>query len=216
MPPKIKTKILDIEASPPRELKKAAVAVRNGAVAVFPTDTVYGIGASALRPESVKRIYSIKGRPSSKPLPILVDSITSLKKLVKWNKTAGLLAKKFWPGPVTLILRPAPPAVKLAGGLRGIGVRIPGYPPFAAWAGKIKAPLAATSANISGQPACRRAADAVALFDGAVEYILLGGDLPGTESSVLDLSGEKPEILREGAVSRTELERALKNENSPC
>ncbi len=216
----MKTKILDIEKAKPKELESAALAVRNGALAVFATDTVYGIGTNALCPQSVKKIYSLKRRSSSKPLPILVDSIASLKKLVKWNKNAGLLAKRFWPGPLTLILRPktvqehAPvkgkdrnktfysPAQRgksIAFG-RGMGVRIPGHRRLLTWVKKVGMPVAATSANISGRAPCTRAKDALAVFRGRVEYILLGGDLPGIESSVVDLTGEKPKILRKGKI----------------
>jgi len=210
----MKTKILDIERATPKELEASALAVRNGALAVFATDTVYGIGTNAFCPQSVKKIYSVKNRPFSKPLPILVDSIASLKKLVKWNKSAGLLAKRFWPGPLTLILLPKAPVKSGAFGRgRGVGVRIPGHSRLLSWMKKVGLPVAATSANISGRAPCTRAKDALTLFRGRVEYILLGGDLPGAQSSVVDLTNEKPKILREGKIGTTTIFQTISPQN---
>ncbi len=202
--------MFSLAAASRRELADSAKALRNGAVMVFPTDTVYGIGTAAGCMEGRERIYAIKKRPASKALQILVNSIKSAKKLAEWNMTADVLSKIFWPGPLTMVMKPKSSALALACGFGGLGIRMPDNGYFADWAGKAGVPIAATSANISGHPACRREKDAAAIFDGKADYILLGGDLPGVESTVVDITALIPKILREGAVPARAVMEALR------
>ncbi|MFH1619325.1 MAG: L-threonylcarbamoyladenylate synthase [bacterium] len=205
----MRTVILDIEKASRHQLMNAALAVRRGAVAVFPTDTVYGIGTGAFSKKGIRKIYSLKGRPPSKPLPILIDSVASLKKLAVWDKKTATLALRFWPGALTLILKNGKAAPGRLKGLSGIGARRPDYKPLITWIKMLKVPLASTSANISGRPALKRAADVLAVFEGKADYIFLGGNLPGTESTVADMTREKPVVLREGAVPGKKIISAL-------
>jgi len=202
---KIRTRLIDINSASDAEMEKSASAVRNGAIAVFPTDTVYGIGTGSSLLSVTEKIYRIKGRASSKPLPILIDSIRTLKRLAYPGTKAMKLAAGFWPGALTLVVKPKPGAENLAKGFKGLGIRIPGNKRLRKWLRMIDAPLISTSANLSGQPACKRAEDAVSVFSGKVEYILYGGKPSGKESTVVDVTGRKLKILREGAISAGEI-----------
>ncbi|MDD4003639.1 MAG: L-threonylcarbamoyladenylate synthase [Elusimicrobiaceae bacterium] len=205
----MKTLILNIDTAGPDALAEAARLVRDGALAVFPTDTVYGLGANALRAESVARIYALKNRPPGKPLPVFAGSVVTARKIAQFTAPAEKLAARFWPGRLTLILPPAPGWAAFARGAAGIGVRVPGHSRLRGWLATIGEPLAQTSANSSGSPALTDEAGVLARFDGAVDIILTGGQLNGTESTVADLTGLAPVLLRQGAVTAEDFLAAL-------
>lgn len=192
-----------------------AVAVRmlaKGGLVAFPTDTVYGVGAHAFQPKAVGRIYVAKIRPRAKAIPILLARAEDLSLVTEGiTETAQLLAERFWPGGLTLVLpkKASVPDVVSAGGPT-IAVRVPDHPVVQALITALGAPLAATSANLSGHPSPVTAQEVEAELRGRIELILDGGQCPGGASStVLDLTTDPPTIVRVGAVAVEEIEASL-------
>jgi len=176
-------------------LTRAANLIRAGAVIAFPTDTVYGLGAAADDELARMRIYHIKGRPVGMPLILMVAAESQLEGWVHVDPRSEAVMRRWWPGPLTLILH--------ARGGGTLGVRIPKHP---AALGLLRAagPLMTTSANLHGQEPAMTAAEAGSI--SGVTAVLDGGAAPGgTASTVLDLTGPEPHILREGAVTRSEV-----------
>jgi L-threonylcarbamoyladenylate synthase len=191
------------------------VAVRiladDGLVA-FPTDTVYGVGAHAFQPDAVERIYTAKSRPRDKAIPILLARVDDLSLVAeRITETAWLLAERFWPGGLTLVLpkKVSVSDVVSAGGPT-VAVRVPDHPMSLDLIAALGAPLAATSANLSGHPSPVTAQEVEAELGGRIELILDGGRCPGgVPSTVLDLTTDPPTILRAGAIVVEEIEAAL-------
>lgn len=203
---KVRTLIFNAADVTPETVSAAARAIENGALAVVPTDTVYGIGTGAFCEMSVKRIYKIKERPCSSPLQILTGSVEQARKTAEFSPGAERLAQAFWPGGLTMILPPSEQGRALTRGFSGIGLRVPGNLFLVSLLKAMENPLACTSANLHGQPVLTDGKEVLKTFDGKVDFIFLGGTLSPTASSVTDLTGE-PLLLREGSVPRTELER---------
>ncbi len=201
-----KTHIFNVKQLSSADLAEAARALESGAVAVVPTDTVYGIGTGAFCEASVRRIYEIKERPASSPLQILTGSLEQARAAAEFSPGAERLAQAFWPGGLTMILPPTKAGQPLARGFAGIGLRVPGNAFLVSLLRAMHMPLASTSANLHGQPVLTEEADVLSTFDGKADYIFLGGTLSPTASSVADLTQE-PLLLREGGVPRAELER---------
>lgn len=178
-----------------------------GGVIVFPTDTVYGIGCNAFHPEAIRRIYALKGRQYSKPLPLLLAETGQLPLVAKdVPKEAVRLMEAYWPGALTLVFKTAPLALNAARGKSTIAVRIPDHGVVRQLLEHLSLPLAATSANISGKPSLKTGAQAKKIFLSKVDVIIDGGPCEvGRESSVVDASHFPFTILREGAVSKPEL-----------
>jgi len=164
--------------------------LRSGGVLAFPTDTVYGLGSSADDEVAQKRIYQIKGRPVGMPLILMVAAESQLEGLVHVDSRAEAMMRKWWPGPLTLIL--------WATGGRTLGVRIPKHE-VALGLLRHAGPLMTTSANLHGQEPAMNAAEARAL-DGVMAVIDGGAAPGGTASTVVDLTGPEPHVLREGAI----------------
>ena len=176
-------------------LRRAAQLVRSGAVIAFPTDTVYGLGASAGDEVAQKRIFQIKGRPVGMPLILMVAAESQLEGLVHVDSRAEAYMRKWWPGPLTLILH--------APGATTLGVRIPKHE-VALELLRHAGPLMTTSANLHGDEPAMNATEAGSL--AGVMAVLDGGEAPGgTASTVLDLTGPEPHVLREGAIPTPEL-----------
>ena len=196
----------------PEAVHEAARVLRGGGLVVFPTDTVYGLGADPDNPEAVDRIYRVKGRDRSKPLQLLLSDVSHLPLVaVEISDLAWRIARQFLPGGITLVLRKAPgvPASVVAGG-ETVGVRVPAHPLCCALIQAFGGPVAATSANRSGQPSPRTAEEAVAHVGDLVDLVLDGGPCPlSQESTVLDLSVSPPRLLREGAINRATLEQVI-------
>lgn len=192
-------KIIDIGKASAEELRQAAQAVRDGAIAVVPTDTVYGLATGAFSPDSVKRIYSIKRRPADKPLPLFAASLAQAHELAVWSSKSLSLARAFWPGALTIVLPPSEKGRPLALGAPGIGLRVPGHE-FLLEFLKLSGPLCQTSANLSGQGAVIRENAVLNSFMENVDYIFTGGVVGGKESSVVDMLEDEPKMLRHGAV----------------
>lgn len=197
----------------PAEIARAASLLRAGRLVVFPTETVYGLGANALDPEAVARIYAVKRRPATSPLIVHVASIEMAQSLVRnWPETSDRLARKFWPGPLTLVIekqiekQPSIPNIVTAG-LPSVGLRMPAHPIALALIEAAGVPLAAPSANRFTELSPTTADHVRRSLGNEVELILDGGPCTvGIESTVLSLAGPIPTLLRPGGVSRTDLE----------
>ena len=177
-----------------------------------PTETVYGLAADALNPRACRKIFTAKGRPTSDPLIVHVHSLDQVAAIAKWNQSAMRLAKSFWPGPLTLVLpkKPVVPDI-ISAGLASVAVRMPSHRLFRRLLKLAGTPLAAPSANRFGYispTTARHVHDGLAK---KIRHILDGGPSKiGLESTIVDLRREsRPRLLRPGAITQTELERAL-------
>jgi len=179
---------------------------------IFPTETVYGLGANALDAEAVARIYRVKGRPSTSPLIVHVASVEEARSIVaEWPESAERLARRFWPGPLTLVLRkrPAVPDIVTAG-LATVGVRMPDHPVALELIRRAGVPVAAPSANRFTELSPTRVEHLPESVRQAADAILDGGPSPvGIESTVLSLAADPPRLLRPGMISRAELEAVV-------
>ena len=185
--------------------------LNRGGVVAFPTDTLYGLGADAFSHQAVARVFDVKGRAAASGLPLLIAEAADLDKVaVDITDLARSLAEEFWPGPLTLVLRRSSrvPAI-VTGGLDTVAVRVPDHPVPRALARLLGRPITGTSANPAGGPDPVTADDVRTLLGEAVDYIIDGGPSPlGSPSTILDLSGPRPAILRAGALERECLEQA--------
>lgn len=201
---------LDPAAPDPRALRIAADALRRGGLVAFPTETVYGLGTHALDPEAVARIYEAKGRPSYNPLIVHVADAAGARALVSaWPEQAERLARAFWPGPLTLVLpkRPIVPDA-ITAGLPTVGVRVPAHPVALALLREARLPIAAPSANRFTELSPTTAAHVVESLGDAVDIVLDGGPTTvGIESTVVDLTGAVPRILRPGMIDAASIAR---------
>lgn len=169
----------------------------------FPTETFYGLGANALDPAAVRRIFEVKGRPESKPLLLLVDSIEMAESLVKEVSAAARdLMAKHWPGPLTLIFRAiASLPDELTAGTGTVGIRVPRHPVAFELVRAAGLPITAPSANRSGEEPPATAADVQRVFGGKIELILDGGATTGgLPSTILDVTVTPPKLIRRGAL----------------
>lgn len=190
-------------------LKELLAGLRRGALVVFPTDTVYGIGTDALSPRGPAALFEAKGRSPLKPLPFLIESLSRARRWADWTPEAERLANRFWPGPLTLILQPTPEGQAIAGA-PGIGLRVPRHRAVLTILGELGGPLASSSANRSGEAACVQAEEVLERFGGTADFMLIQEEpLAGVESTVADLTFHPPAVLRPGAISPQELFRTL-------
>lgn len=196
----------------PAAIAAAAERIREGGAVVFPTRGLYGLGADALNPSAVEGVFALKGRPDGKPLPVLVADMADLDRLVAEVSPAGRrLMARFWPGRLTLVMpaRPDLPA-GLTAGTGKIGVRLCGHPTARALILAAGVPITGTSANVSGGQGCDRIHRLDPALRDRADLILDAGPLAGGPgSTVLDIAGDRPEVLRFGAVGRAELAEAL-------
>lgn len=201
-----------IHTPTPDVLDRAAAALRAGGVVVIPTETVYGLACNALDGDAVRRIFAIKGRPSSNPLIVHVADDAQARQVTSaWPEAATALAARFWPGPLTMVLPRAAivPAVTAAD-LDTVAVRMPAHPVALDLIRRAGVPLAAPSANPFMRLSPTRAEDVDLTIASQVAMVLDGGPCDvGLESTVVDLSGDAPIVLRPGGIPRAELEAAL-------
>ena len=199
------TRVLAIDGAAPEDLavQEAAALLRAGGLVAFPTESFYGLGADALDARAVARVCHLKGRPSWKPLLVLVDSV-EMAEAVTAELPGGAreLMARHWPGALTLVLQAAPhvpPA--LTAGTGTIGVRMPGHPVALALVRAARLPVTAPSANPSGAPPPVTAGEVRGYFEGQVDLILDGGPTAGgTGSTVADCTAWPPRVLRAGPV----------------
>jgi L-threonylcarbamoyladenylate synthase len=193
------------------QLHRAAQLIRSGGLVAFPTETVYGLGANALDEEAVARIYAVKSRPWASPLIVHVaDEAMARSVTAEWPRLAHVLAARFWPGPLTLVVRKAPAIPGLVtAGLDTVGVRIPSHPLALDLIRRAGVPIAAPSANRFSELSPTTAEHVQQSLSEDVELILDGGPTQvGIESTVISLWRDPPVILRPGMISQTDLETA--------
>ncbi|HDI42693.1 MAG TPA: threonylcarbamoyl-AMP synthase [Candidatus Bathyarchaeota archaeon] len=191
-------------------IKEASRIVRAGGLIIYPTDTVYGLGCDPLNPRAVERVFRVKGR-RGKPLPILVSSMGQAKRIAQFTPKAEKLAKAFWPGALTLVLRRRPTLPEITTcGLNSVGVRAPGHSFCLRLIEACGGLLVGTSANKSGETPPRTAEEADLQIGAGVDLIIDGGPTPGgVPSTVVDLTGEEPRLIRQGPVKFEEVVRVL-------
>jgi L-threonylcarbamoyladenylate synthase len=205
----VETRLLS--ARSPEDLDEAAALIRRGGLVAFPTETVYGLGSLALEPLAVRAIYAAKGRPSTNPLIVHVLGEDEARPLVsRWPLEARQLVARFWPGPLTLVLPRTDlvPDECTAGG-DTVGVRAPSHAAARALLERVRAPLAAPSANRAEHVSPTTAAHVLRDLNGRIDAVVDGGRCPyGIESTVISLDGT-PRLLRAGAIPRTEIEELI-------
>jgi L-threonylcarbamoyladenylate synthase len=205
-------KTLIIKENDENGLKAAAYGLANRKLVAFPTETVYGLGANALDPEVVKKIYEVKGRPLDNPLIIHVSNISQVKELTAYLPGfAETLIRHFWPGPLTLVMKKSHKVShEITAGLDTVGIRMPDNKTALKLIEASGVPVAAPSANLSGKPSPTSAQHVAKDFMGKIDYIIDGGICKvGVESTVLDITGEIPVILRPGGVSLEQLQKVI-------
>ncbi len=210
----METKLVKVDIENPEQdiLEEAAEILRNGGLVAFPTETVYGLGANGLDESACKKIYEAKGRPSDNPLILTIGDIDGLYPIVgRVTENAKKIIDAFWPGPITLVLPKAecvPSAV--TGGLDTVAVRYPSNKIARELIRTAGIPVAAPSANSSGKPSPTRASHVAFDLNGKIEMIIDGGAADwGLESTILDVSSDKPVLLRPGAVTQEMIERVV-------
>jgi L-threonylcarbamoyladenylate synthase len=193
-------------------MTRAGAFIRAGELVAFPTETVYGLGANALDPAAIEKIYAAKGRPPSSPLIVHVSSIEMARELVReWPERADKLARIFWPGPLTLVL-PKKPHVpdRVTAGLDTVGVRMPANPIAQALIEEAGVPIAAPSANLFGGLSPTTAQHVREALGDRIAMVLDGGRTTvGIESTVVSLVGPEAVLLRPGMVTQQEIEAVI-------
>jgi len=203
-------------AGQPEAVTEAVEWLRAGHVVAFPTDTVYGIGAHAFIERAVASLYEVKERPPGKSIPLLLSTHRDLSQ-VAWPvpDLAWRLAERFWPGALTLVVPKGPAVPAIVSSEAGVAVRVPAHPVAPALIRQLGAPLATTSANLSGRASPVTAEDVLAQMDRRIPLILDGGPCKGgIPSTVLDLTQSPPRILREGGIPAEEIEAFLNTDES--
>ena len=194
-----------------KQIETAINTLRDGGVVAIPTDTLYGLAACAFDETAVAKVFELKGRPAGMALPLLLaDAEDAHRCAVDLPPAFDRLAARFWPGALTLIARKSD-AVPYAvtAGMDTVGLRVPDHPLARSVARLLGAPITGTSANRSGMPGLTTAQAVRDEFGDAIGFVLDGGDAPGgVASTVLDLSGDTPRILRQGAIGRDAIEAA--------
>jgi L-threonylcarbamoyladenylate synthase len=193
-----------------QQVEQAISILKQGGIVAFPTDTVYGLGACISITQAVERVYQVKERPRSMALSLLLADKSQIGEVAyPVPPIAWLLADKFLPGALTMVLPRAKSVPDIVtGGGKTVAVRIPAHPVPVALARGLGAPIVGTSANLSGKPSALTAEEVYAQLGDRVDLIIDGGRCPGgKESTIVDLTGEAPILLREGAISREELEQ---------
>jgi len=192
----------------PRGIARASRIILRGGVVAFPTETFYGLGADAGNIQALEKVFQAKGREEHKPLLLLLADRTWISGLVKEiPMVAESLMKNFWPGPLTLIFEASPHlSLLLTGGTGKVGLRISSHPVAQALVQKVGQAITGTSANLSGQPSASLVAEVFRGLGGEIDAILDGGQTAGgLGSTVLDVTGERPRIIRRGAIPGSQL-----------
>ncbi len=195
-------------------IQKAIAVLKLGGVIVYPTDTLYALGANALESFAVEQIFKIKNRAREKPLPLAIKNIKWAKELAHIYKKEEKILNSVWPGAVTVVLpkRKITPDIVTAG-RQGVAMRVPDHPFTDKLLGMFGYPITSTSANLSGEESPRKIADIIDMFEGNYykpDLIIDAGDLPESEpSTILDLTSDRPKILRVGPVKPETLRKLL-------
>jgi L-threonylcarbamoyladenylate synthase len=208
------TQIIEIQPGPvdAEKMGKIADILRKDGVMAYPTDTFYGLGVSAYSETAVRKIYVLKKREQGKPLSVVISGIEMAEKVAATLPPAfSDLSRKFWPGPLTLVIKAKPlfpPQMLGSGG--SLALRLPDVPWLLELVREMDVPVTATSANISGEKEIDSREEVIEIFSGKVDLIVDGGKTPGgLASTIVDLTSAKPRVLREGAVPSDRLRRYL-------
>jgi L-threonylcarbamoyladenylate synthase len=193
-----------------RALGAAARILEAGGLVAFPTDTVYGLGASAFDGRAVERLSKAKRRPPDKPIPVLLADFYALEQVVQNpSRQVRLLAEAFWPGPLTIVWSKVPSLPKAVSSKKTVGVRVPDHD-FARELLRRVGPLAVSSANHSGAATTRTAREVLAQLSGRIHLVIDGGLSSGRQpSTVVRFEGDEFKILRQGPIGAEEIQRAL-------
>jgi L-threonylcarbamoyladenylate synthase len=198
---------------PTTALEKAAALLRAGELVAFPTETVYGLGGDATKDESLAAIFAAKGRPRFNPLIVHLSRADEAEKIAQIDSRAALLMQRFWPGPLSLVLRRAPHcrlSLLASAGLGTLALRVPSHPVALELLRAVGRPIAAPSANRSGRISPTTADHVLSELDSRIAAVLDGGQCRvGIESTVIDLTGKTPLLLRQGGVTVEEVEALL-------
>ena len=193
---------IDPEQPLPQLIEKTAVVIKGGGVIIYPTETLYGLGANPLDPEAMQRLYTIKGREEAKPIPFLIKDQEMLTMLAEEIPPIGRqLMERYWPGALTLIFRAKrglPPP--LCGEGDTIGLRISVHPIARLIVEAVETPLTSTSANPAGEGNLTDIQSIAQVFGDQVDLIIDGGEVPGIGSTVVDLTTTPPTVVREGII----------------
>ena len=191
------------------QVRKGVKILKQGGIVAFPTDTVYGLGADIFNPKAVERIYEVKKRPRRLPFPLLLGDISQVTVVAQASEIAWFLARRFWPGGLTLILpKAASLPAYLAKGIT-VAIRIPNHPVCLALIRYLGSPIIGTSANISGEPSALTADEVRKQIGQGIDFIIDGGRCPGGgESIIVDVTKGVPAILRQGIIPQREIEEA--------
>ena len=207
-------KILKIDPKMPKleTIAEAAAAIKAGGLVIYPTETVYGLGADARSDEAVSRVFAAKNRPPDSPIPIAVSSIEMAREAAELTPPAEALLEKFTPGPLTVVIKAKPTISKLlTAGTGKIGVRIPNHPVTLKLVELAGGPITTTSANVSGSLPPTTARDALEQLGDKVDLALDAGKCKfGVPSTVVDASSKQIRVLREGPIPEEEIRRALR------
>lgn len=193
-------------------VKKAAEIIKRGGLVAFPTETVYGLGANGLDENAVPKIYEAKGRPSDNPLILHISKLDEIEDIVKEiPKSALILAEEFWPGPLTMVFKKSERVpYRTTGGLESVAIRMPSNKIARELIKAAGVPIAAPSANSSGRPSPTKAAHVIYDLDGKIDMVIDGGEVDiGIESTIVDVTGEVPVILRPGFITEKMLSEAI-------
>jgi L-threonylcarbamoyladenylate synthase len=199
-----------ISSTDPHVLRYAGDVLRYNGLVAFPTDTVYGVGAMVFRPEAVQRLYTIKGRPPDRAIAVLVGRVSDLPTVAQdLTPAASLLARRFWPGCLTLVVPKHADLPAAVSGGPTVGVRLPDHA-LARGLLEHTGPLAVTSANRSGERNPLTAEDVLEQLGGRIELLIDGGRVPGgVPSTVVDCTAPAPVVLREGPITAAMIAAAI-------
>ena len=199
------TRIIKInpEKPEPEKIDEAVAILKSGGVIGFPTETFYGLGADARNEAAIGKIFDIKGRDFKNPILVVIGGPQQMKALTdEIPQDAKTLMDRFWPGPLTIVLRAsASVSPRLTAGIGRIGVRFTSHPVARELSRALGGPITATSANLSGAPECSSSAAVLAQLEGRIDAVVDGGRTPGGKgSTIVDVTGETVQILREGVI----------------
>lgn len=204
---------LPLDTGMQRQIAIAVKVLAEGGVAAIPTDTLYGLAANAFDESAVQKVYELKGRPNGMALPLLLaDAADAARCAAYFPDCALALAQRFWPGALTLVAHKSADVPDIVtAGMNTVALRVPNHPVPRAIAKSLGSPITGTSANMSGSPGLTSAASVRAEFGDTLNFVLDGGDaFGGVASTILDMTGAEPRVLREGAVSWASIEAVLR------
>jgi L-threonylcarbamoyladenylate synthase len=206
----------DADNSEEKVLSRAADILAGGGIIAYPTETFYGLGADATNEKAIKKIFAVKGRDFKNPISLIIGKPDDIYPLVKnVPETAKILTAAFWPGALTIIFSASDKVSPLlTAGTGKIGLRISSHPIAQAIVLKLKKPLTATSANLSGTPECSRASEVIKQIGDKVDAVLDWGETQGGKAStIIDVTFDPPVILREGAISKQAIEKYISQQS---